>query len=298
MQRAGLEAKVQSKLSPRVIASMLRFLQEQRLPFWSEEQNVRTFVKQNLLLTLYKDLYNVGFQKVLREFDVGFVLSNRSFQHNTSLIRTALKQWSLQHIVFGDRESWIGAARRVSKGKEFSTGLLWIDSTDFATQRIAGEGKSSAFWSYKENHFGRRFMFVRDGRGKIIKIWGGYSPKVYDSDFLAIQQEFFQEKFKDVGLFADQHFEYAQRMFGDVTIFTPVKKPASRKKSKSGEGTAKLTKQQEAYNHRLRAIRARVETPFGWMKQKFESLAHPWAGASEQLDCLVFIASAVYNEMK
>jgi hypothetical protein len=58
-----------------------------------------------------------------------------------------------------------------------------MDSSDFPMQRRGKTSRKDPDWSYKLNRPGRRYMFLRDEKGKIRKIWGGYSPKVYDGEF-------------------------------------------------------------------------------------------------------------------
>ena len=39
---------------------------------------------------------------------------------------------------------------------------------------------------YKLNNKGRKYLVFRSGDGKIVKIWGGYSPKLYDGHFIEL----------------------------------------------------------------------------------------------------------------
>ena len=56
-----------------------------------------------------------------------------------------------------------------------------------------------------------------------------------------------------------------------------------------------MTAAEQKYNSDIAHLRARVETPFGWLKATFRALEVPWAGELEQLDHLVAYASAIYN---
>ena len=62
-----------------------------------------------------------------------------------------------------------------------------MDSVDLPKTHGPDRGRKSTAWSYKLNRPGRRFMFVQDLRRRVRKVFGGYSPKVYDGDFLEIQ---------------------------------------------------------------------------------------------------------------
>ena len=46
---------------------------------------------------------------------------------------------------------------------------------------------------------------------KDTKMWGGYSPKVFDGNFLELFWDFFEEDLKGAGIVADNHFEWGQR---------------------------------------------------------------------------------------
>ena len=102
-------------------------------------------------------------------------------------------------------------------------GNLWIDSSDFKTTKIAGEGKKSAYFSYKSKSFGRRFMVLRDGKGRVMKLWGGYSPKIYDSHFVEAYCDWFEENLLGGFVYGDGHFVAAAKMLkkSGVKFITP-----------------------------------------------------------------------------
>ncbi len=50
-------------------------------------------------------------------------------------------------------------------------------------------------------------MILKDSKGKIRKMWGRYSPKLYDEHFLEVYKRWFEQNLKGVGVIADQHFE-------------------------------------------------------------------------------------------
>ena len=56
-----------------------------------------------------------------------------------------------------------------------------------------------------------------------------------------------------------------------------------------------ITKAQEKFNKQHQKARARIETPFGWIKTKFDTLQFPWLESEDQLDYLVQISVAIYN---
>jgi hypothetical protein len=50
-------------------------------------------------------------------------------------------------------------------------------------------------------------MILRDGRGRIKKMWKSYSSKVYDEYFLEMFQNWFEKRLSGVEVIRNQHFE-------------------------------------------------------------------------------------------
>lgn len=77
---------VHHKIGNETFEHILNFLQEQSIILWGSIQPV-DFLEQNLVLTLYKDLNGIGYQKTLSE--VGSkrnILKHISFMHNSKII--------------------------------------------------------------------------------------------------------------------------------------------------------------------------------------------------------------------
>jgi hypothetical protein len=83
-----------------------------------------------------------------------------------------------------------------------------------------------------------------------------------------------------------------------LTNFVVPNKGRKRKRNEENEGEnlSVLTKAQEKFNAAHKQARARVESPFGFMKTKIDSLTKPWSESVDQLDCLVWIAAAIHNK--
>lgn len=132
-------------------------------------------------------------------------------------------------------------------------------------------------------------------------MWGGYPPKQYDGDFLREHKKEIRLAFAGATVIADNHFSVGKTIFDNVTFLTNYPESSVGNKRKAddldeedvGDG---LTKEKRSFNNDHRHARARVESPFGWMKRKFGALAEPWAeGNQDQLDYLVWIAAALYT---
>jgi hypothetical protein len=46
-------------------------------------------------------------------------------------------------------------------------------------------------------------------------MWGGYSPKVYDGDFVELFAEWFEENLSSAGVISDQHFEWGKNALSE-----------------------------------------------------------------------------------
>jgi len=220
-----------------------------------------------------------------------YKLSNNSMEHNTNLTRELLYDWAKLHILLGKFQEWKHAARNCDFAAEVLDTNLWLDSTDISIERRPDRGPSSRHWSGKLGRPGSRFMVLQDAHATILKIWGGYSPKVYDSDFLEVEKVFFEEKLEDGVIIADNHFSGGKKLFKKPKFYTnfaerPKKRP--RDASSDLEDLTLDTKKQRKFNVGHSHARARVERPFGHLKVKFEALDVPWAGELHQLTCLVF----------
>ena len=135
---------------------------------------------------------------------------------------------------------------------------------------------------------------LRDGHGRIRKVWSGYSPKIYDGSLLELNREWFEENLVNAGVIADQHFEWGKKNFKKVKFYIPIKRP-SQGKRKRGDRIPKLTKKEQRYNNAVHKARARMEDFFGRIKTMFTSLREPWGERDEQMDFLVRIAIGIYN---
>jgi hypothetical protein len=282
-------------LSKDVYDDILSYLMENPPNLWGEQQ-LSGFFEKMVTLGLFKELKSIGYKKLNSDVDIGSKLNHKSFQHNWGVIRKEIAKWAESTIDLGTAEDWDEAVEDVALPKEFENVNLWMDSTDFPKQRHKGGSRKDPDWSYKLNKPGRRFMFIRDGKGLIRKVWGGYSPKLYDGDFLDLMKGYLKEELNGAGIIADQHFDVGKKYLPSIKFFTPIKEPTTGKRKKRAESISKLTKEQVKWNKHLHALRARIESPFGIIKNLWKSLSKPWEEDDSALDALVWIAVGVYNK--
>lgn len=291
-------AQIKHSVEARIQASTLSELEQEvhdaKLSLWGEDKP-EEFEKMCLYITLWKDLTAKGYCQIQRRTHAWLKLTTKSIAHNTQLIRNALKPWAMRQIQLGDSTDWKNAASATRFSKLIKDTNLWIDSTDFPLVGKRSTKRKDESWSYKCNSPGRRFQVICDANRRIRKVWGGYSPKVYDGAFLEITREWFEEKLKGGVIVADTHYAYGRDNIRDPKFYVPVPKPPKRKKDDTMVNLSVLTKEQQAKNKAIRQARARVESPFGEVKQKWAALSSPWGESESQLDSLVFLAFGIHN---
>ena len=172
-----------------------------------------------------------------------------------------------------------------------------MDSTDFRLEGKRSVSRKDPSWSYKCNSPGRRYQVLSDAQRRIRKVWGGYSPKVYDGTFLEMWKEWIETNLRGGVVVADNHYEYGRYSIQDPKFYVAKSNPRGRKRKRqdSGQNLQVLTKEQQQMNAAIKKARSRVEAPFGTIKLMWKNLNKPFGEDPEQLDCLVFIAFAVHN---
>ena len=259
-----------------------------------------SFEKDQILLTVYKDLFGLSFRDVVNNINIGYQITEHSFKHNVPIVREALSNWANGEIRVGNLAEWKEAASKTRFGNRVADANLWMDSSDYPIVGKSSTSRKSPQWSYKLNGVGRRYMALSNAHGHVLKLWGGYSPKVYDGDFITANKEYIESTFEGGVVLADNHFRSAGRGFKKVKYYTNIaRRQLGQKRSRNSEvveeGTGPLTREEEAFNREHQVARARVESPFGWMKTKFQALHKPWWENEEQLDYLIKYATAILN---
>jgi hypothetical protein len=146
---------------------------------WGQDQS-HGFHRRMITLAIYKDLTGLGYQKILNSVNTGIKVQPKSFFHNTKMIRKILMGWAKQQIVNEGKDSWNDQKKLYPKKKGLEKVNLIIDSSDFRLSGKASTSQKDSKWSYKLNGPGQRFQVIYNVRGKVQKVWGGYSPKIYD----------------------------------------------------------------------------------------------------------------------
>jgi hypothetical protein len=151
------------------------------------------FVSNSTLLVLYKDINGWGYGKLLNRVKQWYPVAQKTFQHNSEVLRHIMANWARSILVLGDANAWNLAARGIGLPQVIHGANLWLDSTDVRLIGKASVSRKDPSWSYKENSPARRYMTLSDARGRAVKIWNGYSPKVRPAQLPAqkIKRPFF-----------------------------------------------------------------------------------------------------------
>jgi hypothetical protein len=123
---------------------------------------------------------------------------------------------------------------------------------------------------------------------------GPYSPKIDDSTYVSIYKEWMEDNMEGAVIIGDCGYEQVAKEFSKIKMVTTKSKPKGRPK-KDGSGVRKLTKMQEKRNSKLKKLRSRVESPFGEIKQRWNSLSTCFKEDDKQHGHVVNIALAIRN---
>lgn len=283
-----------TQLSKQVYNQLISVIQHSNLTLWGEQQP-RGFHEKVTATILYKYLTDTGFNSIVDTTRQWLHQSNNSITHNAHLILPVLQVWAEEQIKLGEAADWNQAARDVPRPPPLQDVNLWIDSSDFPKRKVKGAGTTSSYWSYKLNRPGRRYMVLRDGRRRIRRVWGGYSPKIHDSSFLDCKKRTLKRKLRGGVVVGDGHFTKAGELFRDPKFHTPIRHPRGSKSPRPGTSIRTLTIAQQHYNNAVCTLRARMEQPFGTIKSTWKCLKTPWADSDEMLDAVVITAAGCYN---
>jgi hypothetical protein len=276
---------------------------------WGREQ-IGSFERRMVTLAIYKDFSGLGYQKILKSIELGFKLESKCYLHNTKIVREILAEWGAKQINIDGVQSWNEHAKYFPKKVGLRAVNLIIDSTDFRLSGKASISRKDPKWSYKLNAPGQRFQVICNARGRVQRLWGGYSPKVYDGEWVDIMKEELVHHFSGAHIIADTHYEMANRIFKkigkekQIVFYTPIAKPRGRKPktmttptNDQSRGLRVLTTQQQEWNKRVSHVRARIESPFGLIKMKWKGLGSTFFEDEDQQNFLVFLAVGTHNYM-
>jgi hypothetical protein len=297
VSKRAMKAAVLRRMSSRTLHRIQKFVRTSNPQLWGTKRS-RNYVGDCTLVALFKDLFAVGYSNLFMKIKKWMPTSHNSLQHNTKLIRGLLAEWGKKRILLGTLQDWEEAAQYQQFPKDINNIHLWLDTTDLRLVGKASCSHQSSKWSYKCNSPGRCYAFLCDAEGQIKKIWGGYSPKIYDGDWLEMNARWLEKKLAGANVIADTHFEWGTKNLTKVNFVTPIPKPRGRRKRDLGGRPIPktLTKKEATFTQHVHSVRSRVENVFGRLGQKIDALTVPFREGKKQLDYLVWFGAGLLNE--
>ena len=264
---------VREKLPRELTEELIRFAQANEPKIWGRDyspEHLPTWCYIALFHLLCRKSYVVLAAQLI---NFGFPLNPRTIEHNCRVLLQVFARWSKAQVKLGKPADWDqAAAGAMNHVQEFLRKVrLWIDSSDFSlARRKDWRSKKGGQWSYKNNRPAQRYMMFSDGLGQVRLLWGGYSPKVYDSDALKAFLKG-RKRFKKIALIGDGHFVAAAKFFKkEFTIIAPTAEQDILDGTNKAARFSLPTNAEDKMNEAIRHLRARVEGPFGSIKRRFE----------------------------
>jgi hypothetical protein len=299
----GLRLHIEGKIGQTALTSMLVHLQanEATLSLWGLEKPT-SFLENQLHLLLYHDISGLGhkiIQGQLHRAEVN-MYSHKSMLHNGKILRDSLANWADTNIVLGNADTWNAAAVNSNFPPSLKDANLWVDSVDIKLKGICS--RKGPGWSYKLNHQGVRWLTVADARRRVRALLGPHSPKLHDGSYMETHKEEIKRDYVGGRFVADNHFQKAKRIFDPDLSGDNIKFYTNFSKKRKGtvaepadnEDVEKVTNANIRFNRDHQGVRARVETPYAWIKNTFKAM-NMWAESEAQLHMLLKIAIAIHN---
>lgn len=280
--------KVHKRVHEKIVEDCYSFMKKSQIKLIARKKNSRMFDKKLLYLAIYKDCYNIGYKTLHKEQKI-VQIGERSLREDIKRIREVLSKWGETKIDCGELPAWRRSFKNVKVPKALGDIHLIVDSSDFTISGKLKTDTGSKDWSYKNNGPAQRYMVFVDGNNIIRKIFGGYSPKIYDSDLLKIVKNEIERDFKDSVILGDNHFKKANEYLDTIEILTNFSQNENISKKIN-----KLTKEQTTHNNNVSKVRKCIESVFGLIKRKFECFECFFEGKDEQ-DKVFKFACGVHN---
>ncbi len=296
----GALVEVKHAFGIHIYKEMGRFLAS-RQPNWWGSFGAEDMAKLMLLATCMHDARGYSYHSIIRALKPKLLIYSKALQHNVKLTREVLAAWGNKNIFLPTPDKLNASVRDLRMPAWMKDVRWWIDSTDIPLDRKKKfRSRKGSYWSGKLGRPAWRYMTLRDGSGRIRKMWGGYSPKTYDSEFMRIEQQFFKENLAGSAILADTHFFAARDHIRDPDILaTPP--PNCSVDLLTMRGFSTTTAEAEKKSADITSKRGVVETAYARTKGIFIPLAggphEKWREPETQLDFVVTWAFGVHNRL-
>jgi len=293
--------EVKETIGRTVYKELERYLCARALHWWGENKG-QDISKLMLLATCLHDARAYSYAAISDILKPKLVIHANAIQHNVKKARRVFAQWGEENITMPNKAALNAAVADRNFPIWMSRVRWWMDSTDIPLpRRKAYRGRKSIYWSGKLNRPAWRYQILRDGCGKICKLWGGYSPKVYDSDFVKIEKQWLERHLRGTAILADTHYFKGREYISNPEILATPPDNASADLLKL-RGFSTTTKEARVRSKAIKNNRGVVEQCFAAMKNTFIPLAGgpytSWRESGLELDFVVEWACGVYNRQK
>jgi len=291
LSQSQVTDEVKKRIPAHVLQLMVAFAIASEPPLWSMKQG-KDFVHRFVLALLYKDCYVVGYHCLYECIKKWIKCSSRTLQLPCSAPLS--QEVGEKQVNLGSCRSWHALAANLDLKGAVKWGCLWIDSFDLHQEGVCKGHKKDPSWSYKLNSPGQWYMALSDAKGKFWALWGGYSPKVYDGDFLKLQNVTgWRPTSQEPSFLQTTILSGGKTGLNSVKFVTTVKhKNYSRT---TGASLSTLSKEVKKYNCELAAAHSCMENGFGQVVGVFDALQKLWGEDDEQQNACVWIAVGVVN---
>ena len=290
-------AKLRQELGSGILDNIFDSVKFKPKQIWAAERP-RDEGKAVLTMTLMKDMEGLSYKDLKERIAPWFNISNMSIQHNVKMGRKKLGKWAkkiLKPTARTKRENLAKSADRPSPCEQVT---LWVDSTDFPISGKRRLRRKDPRYAHKLKGPGRRWMVMMDAKTRAQYIAGPYHPTVYDAHIFLRNADKIEKLFPGETCVGDTHYGTVQDSLTDFQLVAPVSAAGRPKMVEGKKVKRQLTAEQKERNEAIAGVRARVESPFGWIDRKFAALSMPFHESEEQHDCLVRTAFACHRLMK
>ena len=300
LSKRQIEDFVCNYIDPAVVDDMVKYVHSHEPTLHGQRpDSLHEWREDMTFLFLFREITGTSFIEQAFNLNYPYYINHKSLAHNIATIRHILGAWGRSKVVLGNLDSWRNAAINCHLDPLVKDTLLWIDSFDIQVEGRSSVGKRSDRWSYRLNRPGRRYMTVRDGRGRIVKVWGGYSPKAHDGFVLSIMKDDVLSRFDGSCIIGDNHFTMCKKIFKDRIKFHTNYVQRSNTKTTPGvdsdeDYVERITQANLEFNEQHQKARE-LDNPYEWAITIFGSLRSAWRESDEHLDDMMMFTFGLCN---
>jgi hypothetical protein len=222
-----LTTEVKRRVPATILQEIINFASAANAPLWGQIKGCG-FIHHYVLLTLYKDTFNMGYIHLYNSMAAWLKSSSETLCHNIHCLHLIFKDWATMQVWLSSKEEWDHLAANLKlKGAVMGTNL-WMDSFDVHLKGRSTVSCKDPLWSYKCNSPRVCYMALQDAHGKFWALWGGYLPKIHDGDFLKIYASQLSASVPGAVVVADCHFKWGKSNINGLKFITLFPQPRGR----------------------------------------------------------------------